>query len=77
MAGTPTGVNSSVPSEWIDGTQSPTKMPAVVSPWTKYSQTEKRNDKKPAMTKGSFNLVEAGREFMGILSGGDLSFNIN
>src|SRR6056297_3877212 len=50
-----TGDSSSVPSEWIDGTQRPTKMPAVVSSCTKYNQTENTKDRKPATRNGSLS----------------------
>src|SRR5512135_1019107 len=39
---------SSVPSDWIDGTQSPTKMPAVLSSATKYRYTDSKNDTNAA-----------------------------
>jgi hypothetical protein len=59
-----TGDTINVPREWIDGTQSPTKMPAISSPSTKYRYTEKRNDRKPAMRNGSLGRKPGGRPSM-------------
>jgi hypothetical protein len=39
---------------------------------TKYSKTEKINDRKPAMTNGSFSRSETGSDFISSLSMGTI-----
>lgn len=62
--------STDVPNTVRKKTTTPTtKMPALCSPKTKYSYTEKRNDMNRAMSKGSFSQRNGcklfSREFMG------------
>jgi hypothetical protein len=59
-----------VPREWIDGTHSPTKIPADSSSSTKYRYTENRNEKKPATRNGSLARSVGGMLAMKDFTGG-------
>ncbi len=59
----PEFVNTRVPKEWIEGTQIPTKIPCSSLP-VNQSETDKRNDMKPASIKINLGLFSGfKREF--------------
>jgi hypothetical protein len=50
-------VRSKAPIDWIDGTQIPTKIPAVLSAATKYRYTDNKNDANAAANSTSFTIA--------------------